>query len=74
MPGAVSATVLMGVPLLFAPSSDVTIPGKPHSDRWNTDVELCSEGYFQTFGVHLLRGRLLTAKRHGVGSQSGRRE
>lgn len=59
-PGVVSATVLIGMPLLFAPSSDVTIPGKPHKDHWDTEIELCSEGYFQTLGVHLLRGRLLT--------------
>lgn len=59
LPGAQSATTLIGVPLLFAPSSDVTIPGEPHRERWNTQIELCSEGYFQTLGVHLLRGRLL---------------
>jgi putative ABC transport system permease protein len=60
MPGAVSATTLIGVPLLFAPSSDVTIPGKPHQEPWDTQVEMCSEGFFPTLGVHLLRGRLLT--------------
>ena len=61
MPGAVSATTLVGVPLLFAPRSDVIIPGKPHQERWDTQIDLCSEGYFQTLGVHLLRGRLLSA-------------
>ena len=58
-PGVVDSTVLIGVPLLFAPRSDVTIPGKPHTEPWLTEVELCSEGYFQTLGVHLLHGRLL---------------
>jgi len=60
-PGVKNATVLVGVPLLFAPSSDVTIPGKPHKEHWQTQIELCSEGYFQTLGVHLLHGRLLDA-------------
>ena len=60
-PGVKNATVLAGVPLLFAPDSDVTIPGKPHKEHWITQIELCSEGYFQTLGVHLLHGRLLDA-------------
>jgi predicted permease len=61
VPGVVSATELIGLPLLFAPRGDVTIPGKPHREPWMTNVELCSEGYFQTLGLHLLHGRLLTA-------------
>jgi putative ABC transport system permease protein len=40
--------------------SDVTIPGKPHVDRWTTDFQLCTEGYFRTLGLQLLRGRLLS--------------
>jgi putative ABC transport system permease protein len=40
--------------------SDVTIPGKPHVDRWTTDFQLCTEGYFRTLGLELLRGRLLS--------------
>ena len=60
-PGVKNATVLIGVPLFFAPTSDVTIPGKPHKEHWETELELCSEGYFQTLGLHLLHGRLLDA-------------
>jgi len=60
IPGVVSETELIGVPVFFAPSGDVTIPGKAHKDRWNSQVELCSEGYFSTLNLHLLRGRLLT--------------
>jgi putative ABC transport system permease protein len=59
-PGVVSSTTLIGLPLFFAPRGDVTIPGKPHKDQWMTDLELCSDGYFQTLGSHLLHGRLLT--------------
>ncbi len=61
IPGVSSTTELAGMPLFYGPRSDVTIPGKPHSDKWWTNFELCSEGYFQTFGLHLLRGRLLTS-------------
>jgi predicted permease len=60
-PGVSSATELLGVPLLLSPSGDVTIPGKPHRDEWETDLELCSDTYFQTLGLHLLQGRLLNA-------------
>ncbi len=60
MPGVVSATEMIGMPL-FSPRTEITIPGKPHREPWVTQVDLCSEGYFQTLGLHLLRGRLLTA-------------
>ncbi len=60
IPGVVSETELIGMPVFFAPDGDVTIPGKAHKDRWNSQVEMCSEGYFSTLNLHLLRGRLLT--------------
>ena len=40
--------------------SDTIIPGKPHSERWETRYEMCSEGYFQTLGLSLLRGRFFS--------------
>jgi len=40
--------------------SDVTVPGKTHSERWDSQVDLASDGYFQTLGLHQLRGRLLS--------------
>ena len=61
MPGVSRATELIGLPLLFAPQGDVTIPGKPHHEQWTTRTEMCSEGYFETLGQHLFEGRLLTA-------------
>lgn len=60
IPGVVSETELIGMPVFFAPDGDVTIPGHAHKDRWNSQVEMCSEGYFSTVNLHLLRGRLLT--------------
>ena len=40
--------------------SGVTIPGKIHSREWDANTNLCSEGYFQTLGLPLLRGRLFS--------------
>jgi putative ABC transport system permease protein len=40
--------------------SDVAIPGKIHSQEWDANTNLCSEGYFQTLGLPLLRGRLFS--------------
>ncbi len=60
IPGVTSSTELIGLPLLFAPEGDIVIPGKQHQEKWITKIELCSAGYFETLGVQLLRGRLLT--------------
>jgi MacB-like protein len=38
----------------------VVVPGKTHSEPWGATFDMCSEGYFETFGRHLLRGRLLS--------------
>ncbi|MFZ1136047.1 MAG: ABC transporter permease [Candidatus Korobacteraceae bacterium] len=60
LPGVIAATETSSLPPYGGPESDVTIPGKTHADPWRTMFQLCSEGYFQTMGRHLLRGRLLT--------------
>jgi len=60
LPGVTAATVSLSVPPLGGAGSFITIPGKTHSERWESMVDLCSEGYFQTLGLQLLRGRLLS--------------
>ncbi len=60
LPGVIAATETSSLPPYGGPESDVAIPGKTHSDPWRAMFQLCSEGYFQTMGRHLLRGRLLT--------------
>ena len=60
LPGVIAATETSSLPPYGGPESDVTIPGKTHSEPWHTMFQLCSEGYFKTMGRHLLRGRLLT--------------
>lgn len=60
LPGVISATEIISLPPYGGPESEVTIPGKTHAEAWNVEFQLCSEGYFQTLGLHLMRGRLLT--------------
>jgi putative ABC transport system permease protein len=61
MPGVISATANISMPPYGGILSEVAVPGKTHAERWNSLLEWCSEGYFQTLGLHLLRGRLLSA-------------
>lgn len=60
LPDVESVAESMLVPPLTYDWSDTIIPGKPHADRWETRIELCSEGFFQTLGVSLVRGRLFS--------------
>jgi putative ABC transport system permease protein len=61
LPGIENAAVSFTTPLGGSPhSEDITIPGKPHDKAWTTAFEACSEGYFRTIGLRLLRGRLLS--------------
>jgi putative ABC transport system permease protein len=60
VPGVTSAAELNNLPPLTSETSDTIIPGKPHERRWETTLEECSEGYFRTLGLPLLRGRLLS--------------
>ncbi len=61
LPGVTNVAESIGRPVQGGPVTDVTIPGKPHSQSWDTMFEACSEGYFRTFGLQLLHGRLLSA-------------
>lgn len=60
LPGVLSTTESLMRPPNEGSWTDVALPGKPHAERWVTDIELCSEGYFQTLGLQLMRGRLLS--------------
>ena len=41
-------------------SSSLGSPIRSDSERWVTDLELCTEGYFPTLELQLLHGRLLS--------------
>lgn len=60
LPGIISVAESLMLPPNEGSWTDVAIPGKPHSERWVTDLELCTEDYFQTLGLQLRRGRLLS--------------
>jgi putative ABC transport system permease protein len=70
VPGVVSASVAVSPPLQgSALRSPVEVPGKVHSETWSATLELCSEGYIQTLGMSLLRGRLLSETDIDAGRQ-----
>jgi len=60
LPGVTSVSESMLEPPLQSDFSDTIIPGKPHTERWETHEEACSSGYFQLLGMSLMRGRLFS--------------
>jgi putative ABC transport system permease protein len=60
IPGVTAATEATSLPPYSFGWTEVVIPGKTHSEPWGTTFDMCSEGYFQTLGRQLLRGRLLS--------------
>ncbi len=59
MPGVTAATVV-DYPPPFGPRIDFEVPGRTSTERLFTALQLCSEDYFRTVGVRLLRGRTLS--------------
>jgi len=60
LPGVVAVTEADALPTVQGAVSDVTVPGKTHPERWYAQLALVSDGYFQTLGLRLLRGRFLS--------------
>jgi putative ABC transport system permease protein len=61
LPGVTSvAEMAADPPPLQYQVTDTIIPGKPHAEPWETRFEMCSDGYFQTLGLPLLRGRFFS--------------
>lgn len=60
LPGVVAATETSTLPPYGGIPSEVTVPGKTHAEAWHSIFQLCSEGYFPTLGIRLMRGRLLS--------------
>ena len=60
LPGVESASESTEEPPLNYDLSDTIIPGRPHTERWETRFETCSEDYFRILGVPLMKGRLFS--------------
>ena len=60
VPGVIAATETSTLPPYGGIGSEADVPGKSHSEKWRAIYQLCSEGYFPTIGLKLLRGRVLT--------------
>jgi putative ABC transport system permease protein len=60
LPGVLTATISLGLPPVGGAGSEITVFGKPPSQHWESMIDLCGETYFQTLGLRLLRGRLLS--------------
>ena len=57
LPGVVVATETTTLPPYGGIGTDIEITGKTHTEKWRAIFQLCSEGYFQTLGLRLARGR-----------------
>jgi predicted permease len=60
LPGVVAATETSTLPPYGGIGTDIDIPGKTHSERWQGLFQLTSEGYVPTLGLRLVRGRTLS--------------
>ena len=60
LPGVQSAAETSTLPPYGGISSDVEVPGKTHTEKWTTVLQLCSEQYFSVLHIKLLRGRDFT--------------
>ncbi|MGH9329967.1 MAG: ABC transporter permease [Vicinamibacterales bacterium] len=60
LPGVVAATETSTLPPYGGIRSDVDIPGRPQTEKRLALFQLCSEGYFPTLGLRLIRGRTLS--------------
>ena len=60
LPGVVEATETSTLPPYGGIPSDIEVPGKTHSEKWNALFQLCSEGYFGVLKIQFLDGRSFT--------------
>lgn len=60
LPGVVAVAATTGLPPYGGISGEVDVAGQAHQQKWDALIELCSEDYFTTLGVPLLRGRPLS--------------
>jgi putative ABC transport system permease protein len=61
LPGVVAATETSTLPPYGGIGTEIDIPGKTPTERWDAIFQLCSEGYFKTLGLRPIRGRMLSS-------------
>ena len=61
LPGVVAATETTSLPPYGGIGTDLEIPGKTSTERWSGLVHLVSEGYGETLGLRVTRGRMLSS-------------
>jgi putative ABC transport system permease protein len=62
IPGVTAAAVASSLPPYSSGGTDVRVQGKTQDEPSGITFIMCSEGYFETVGRRLLRGRLLTQR------------
>jgi putative ABC transport system permease protein len=60
LPGVVEVTETSTLPPYGGIPSEIEVPGKTHSEKWNAIFQLCSEGYFPVLRMQFLDGRPFT--------------
>jgi putative ABC transport system permease protein len=60
LPGVTVASGGLVLPPFGGINTDFEVAGKTHSETWKGDMVLCSAQFFQTMGVRLMGGRLLS--------------
>src|SRR5712671_3323551 len=60
LPGVLAATETSTLPPYGGIPTDIEIPGKVHSEKWNALFQLCSEGYFPVLKIEFIDGRVFT--------------
>lgn len=60
LPGVVAVTETSTLPPYGGIPSEIEVPGKTHSEKWESIFQLCSEAYFQVLRIQFLNGRPFT--------------
>ena len=61
LPGVVAATETVTLPPYGGIRTEFEIPGKTHTEKWDGLYQLVSEGWADTLGLRMIRGRMLSA-------------
>jgi len=59
VPGILAASPSTSLPPYGGIGSEIDIPGKSHTERWNSMYQLVDQGYFPTLGLKIVSGRAL---------------